>query len=152
MGRYALAAMSLVAAIPAAFLAYLSIMAWVRYTENMGTGMMVVNGGTTAVSVLVALIPIIILVGRRRPKEESKVPDEGAPGAAAASATEGDAEHAGTGELVDVADSEHVPLPDDAELSDSSEIEQSETDAFDFEADEFDDAGGDEPVEFEEEK
>ena len=58
MGRYALAAMSLVAAIPAAFLAYLSIMAWVRYTENMGTGMMVINGGTTAVSVLVALIPI----------------------------------------------------------------------------------------------
>jgi hypothetical protein len=142
--------MSLVAAIPAAFLAYLSIMAWVRYTENMGTGMMVVNGGTTAVSVLVALIPIIILVGRRRPKEDAK---SAAAAGAGAAAVEGDeAPAAGTGELVDVADSEHVPLPDEADLSDSSEIEQSETDAFDFEADEFEDAGSDEPVEFEDEK
>jgi hypothetical protein len=145
--------MSLVAAIPAGILAWLSIMAWVRFTENMGTGMMVVNGLTTAASVLVTLFPVIILVGRRRPKEGAKKGDEaGAPGADAAAMAEGDhaAQSAGTGELVDVADSEHLPLPDEADLSDSSEIEQSETDAFDFESADLDDA--DEPVEFEEEQ
>ncbi len=148
MGRYKLAAMSLVTAIPAAVLAYFSIMAWVSFAENMSTMLKIVNGALTPISVLVALMPVIILVGRRRPKSEGSRKGEEAASGAAAAAAEGSEEApvaAGTGELVDVADSEQMP----SSLSDS-EMEQSETDAFDFEAADLDDADS-EPAEFEEE-
>lgn len=150
MGRYALAAMSLVAAIPAAILLYFCIMAWISYTENMQPMMMVVNGGTTLVSVAVALMPVVILVGRRRPKADAakKETDEGAGEQAAAAEGVESSAGAGTGELVDVADSEMLDTPS---MADDSEIGETETDAFDFAAEDFDDAS-DEPVEFEEEE
>jgi hypothetical protein len=111
--------------------------------------MKVVNGALTPISVLVALMPVIIMVGRRRPKtEESKTGEEAASGAAVSGEGDEEAQAAGTGELVDVADSEQMPST--SSLSDS-EVEQSETDAFDFEAADLDDADS-EPVEFEDEK
>src|SRR5919109_4536244 len=69
--------MSLVAAIPAAVLAVVAIMAFVRHTENMGTLLLVVNGGATLMGVLIALLPVIILVGKRRSPDEEQ--EEGAP-------------------------------------------------------------------------
>jgi len=152
VGRYALAAMSLAAAIPAAILAYWSIMAWVHFAEHMSIMMKVVNGVLTPVSVLMTLMPVIIMVGRRRPKVEgAKAETDEAADEAAATADEAAPVEAGTGELVDVADSEMMDMPADVEdeVADADESlgEPSETDAYDFAAEDFDDA-----AEFEEDK
>lgn len=146
MGRYALAGTSLVAAIPAAFLAYLAIMAWVRYTENMTTMVMVVNGGVTLISVLLALTPIIILVGRRRqkgPRADKSAAEEAGDKSALAAAAVSDDEvaTAQAGEPLDVSDSSEFAEP-------------AETDAFDFQADELEDveSASDDAFEFDDDE
>jgi hypothetical protein len=126
VGRYALAATSLVAALPAAFLAYLSIMAFVQYTENMSGFRIGVNAAITGVSVLMAISPIVILVGRRREKTDDAA-------GSAEDASNADEEDAGADDAVATATKEAPSTFDD-------EIEAAETDAYDFNADEFDDA------------
>lgn len=66
MSRMALAAASLVAAVPAGILAAVAIMALLGSAGDMSTLLLIITGGATAVGVLVALLPIVILVGKRR--------------------------------------------------------------------------------------
>lgn len=66
MSRMALAAASLVAAIPAGILAFLAIKSLLSSFGDMQTIVSVVTIGVTVVGVLVALLPVVILVGKRR--------------------------------------------------------------------------------------
>jgi len=66
VSRMALAAVSLVAAIPAGIMAALGIMAFLSHTEHMNTILMATTGAATAMGVLIALSPVVILVGKRR--------------------------------------------------------------------------------------
>jgi hypothetical protein len=131
--------MSLVAAIPAAVLAVVAIMAFVRHTENMGTLLLVVNGGATLIGVLVALLPVIILVGKRRSSET----DEAEPAAVGA---ESGTPSAQTAEVVP----DGGVAPSDSDFV--AAAEPAETDAFEFNADEFEDADSGESFEFEDEE
>jgi hypothetical protein len=131
--------MSLVAAIPAAVLAVVAIMAFVRHTENMGTLLLVVNGGATLVGVLVALLPVIILVGKRRSPDS----DEAEPAGVGA---ESEATSAQTAEVVP----DGGAAPGDSDLV--AAAEPADTDAFEFNADEFEDADAGESFEFEDDE
>jgi hypothetical protein len=64
----ALAVVSLVAAIPAGIMALLAIMALLGSAGEMSTLLLAVTGGATAIGVLVALLPVVILVGKRKTK------------------------------------------------------------------------------------
>lgn len=132
--------MSLVAAIPAAFLAVVAIMAFVRHTENMGTLLLVVNGGATLIGVLVALLPVIILVGKRRTPESEKEAEPAAVGASAETPS------AQTAEIV----SDEEAAASESELAAAGE--PAETDAFEFDADQFEDADSGESFDFEDEE
>ncbi len=139
MSRLALAAVSLVAAIPAAWLAVVAILAFVNHTENMGTIILIVNGAATAIGVLVALTPIIILVGKRRgPKE--KVEAEPVEVGAASGST-----GAQTAEIIP------DEMPEAISEGELAAAEPAETDAFEFNADEFEDADSGETFEFDDE-
>lgn len=137
MSRLALAAVSLVAAIPAAWLAVVAILAFVNHTENMGTIILIVNGAATAIGVLLALTPIIILVGKRRgPKEPEKVE--------------------ASAEVPAVSGAQTAEVIPEFEAAAESEgefaaAEPAETDAFEFNADEFEDADSSETFEFDDE-
>lgn len=62
MGKTQVAATSLVMALPAGLLAYLTIMAGLQHTESMPTMMMAVVWGTAVISVIMALFPVGTLV------------------------------------------------------------------------------------------
>lgn len=148
MGRYALAATSLVAAIPAIGLAYVTIMAFVHYADVMPTAMIIVNGAAVAVAVLLAITPVAILVGRRSDKKaaepavEAAEGDEGEEGAAPAESA------AHTAEVVADEELEEGALSEEMDLDDLDE--SAETDAFEFDMDELDDdaASADDAFEF----
>jgi len=62
MGKTQTAASSLVLALPAGFLAFLTIMAGLQNTENMPTLLMAVVWATAGLSALMALFPVGILL------------------------------------------------------------------------------------------
>jgi hypothetical protein len=64
VSRKALAAASLVAAVPAGFMCYLAFAALLRSAGDMKPLLLGVTGAATAVGLLIALLPIIILVGK----------------------------------------------------------------------------------------
>jgi hypothetical protein len=125
MSRMALAAVSLVAAVPAAIMAILAILALLGSAGDMSTLVLAVTGGATAVGVLVALLPIVILVGKRKTKAApAKVAKESPVGVSGAQT----AEVVGAeDELVEHEDTEMVPSGDDIE----SFGESDDTEAFD---------------------
>lgn len=131
VSRFALAAVSLVAAIPAGIMAFLAIMAFLRYTENMSTLPMgglflAVMGCIAALGVLVALSPIVILVGRRRAQQPAQAVAAG-PESAEAGAQTADV----------VADSELAAADESEELVGEAEAEP--TEAYEFDEDIFGD-------------
>lgn len=148
MGRTSLAATSLVAAVPAGVLAYVTIMAFVNYADAMPTMMLVVNGAAVTIAVLLAITPVAILVGKRGEKQEKETP--------AAEATE-------DGEESDAAESAaHTAevVTDDldgGELSDEMDLDElavaAETDSFEFDMDDLDEgpSSADEAFEFDDE-
>lgn len=154
MGRYALAGTSLVAAIPAGLLATVAIMNFVKHTENMGTIMITVNGAATLFGVLLALTPIIVLVGRRREKTEDQASaavetptDE--------SAAEGSEElSAQTAELVADDSAEDLPSEEFAAFDSGSDqdLAVEETGDYQFDADDFAQADSDEMFEIEDDE
>lgn len=70
MTRGALATTSLVAAVPAGFLAYLTVRAFLDHADKMATMLQVVTGTTLLFSVLMALSPFAILLFVRTPAVE----------------------------------------------------------------------------------
>ena len=142
----ALAATSLVAAIPAGILAALSIIALLGHAGEMKPMLLAVVGGTTAMGALLALSPVVILVGKRRapasvkPAKSEALPT-GTSGAQTAEIVTDDAAAADdlSGEAAFAEDVE------DTESMESSEFEQ--TDDFQFEDDAFagDELFADEP-------
>lgn len=64
---------SLIAVIPALFLAYLLVAAMLSFSENFTTMAYLVAGGALIASVIIILIPAVILFGDRRKAEPAKV-------------------------------------------------------------------------------
>jgi hypothetical protein len=133
----ALAATSLVAAIPAGIMAALGIMAFLTHTENMKPMVMVVTGGATAMGVLLALTPIIILVGKRQSKPvaakaaKSELVPAGVSGAQTAEIVAGD--------LDAEADADADVATGEAEFTEAMDSvgDTGDTDDFQFEDDAF---------------
>lgn len=135
MSRMALAATSLVAAIPAGILAFLAIMALLSSAGDMGTLLLAVTGGATLSGILVALMPAAILVGKRKPAEKP------AAKAKKADSEEADASGPQTAEMV--ADDLSEEDEDTEELSGAADLSGS-TGEFEFEDDAFLDEDDDE--------
>jgi hypothetical protein len=71
--KSALAATSLVAAVPGGFMAYLAVMAFLNHLDGMPTMLMVVTGTALAFSALMALTPVgILLFSKGTPKPDKK--------------------------------------------------------------------------------
>ena len=153
MGRFALAGVSLTAAIPGGLLAAVAIMSFVRHTENMGTIMIGVNGAATLFGVLLALTPIIVLVGRRR--EKTGAAADAAGEESADESAEGDeALSAQTAELVAEDHGEEAPSEEFSAVDSLSDDDLSveETGDFQFDPDDFAQADSDEMFEIEEDE
>ena len=87
MTKSALAATSLIAAVPGGFLAFLTVKAFLDHADKMGGMLQVVTGTTLLVSGLMALSPAaILLFSKRAPKAEEAAAPAGAVGAAATAA------------------------------------------------------------------
>ena len=84
MSKGALTLTSLVAAIPGGFLTYLTIMAFINYTDKMVTMLQVVTGVTLVISLLMALAPFAILLFVRTPVSAAAAQPARAPVSAAA--------------------------------------------------------------------
>lgn len=126
----ALAATSLVAAIPAGILAFLAIMALLSSAGDMRMLVLAVTGGATLAGVLIALMPAAILVGKRQPTQKASAKsDKGEEAAAGVSGAQ-------TAEVVaeDLSDEEE----DTEELSGAADMGGS-TGEFQFEDDAFED-------------
>lgn len=145
MGRYALAGTSLVAAIPAWCLAYVTIMAFVRHTENMPTIMIVVNVLAVLVAVLLGITPVAIVVGRRAEKKEAE------PASADAGEEEAVAESAAHTADVVMDEPEEEAFSEEMDVDDMGET--AETDEFEFDMDDLEDAASsaDDAFEFDDE-
>ena len=83
MNKLSLAAVSLVAAIPAGFLAVLMALAFLRHAEHMKTTLLVLAGLTLAVSALVTVMPFGILIfgakdkrGKQEAGKDKTTPDD----------------------------------------------------------------------------
>ena len=131
---------SLVAAIPAAYLAYVLVMAMLSYSESLSTIAYVVMGLTLLSAVTAVIIPFAVMFGGSRqpaaPKADKKKPT-GDDIEAVDEAVEVSDEPSETIEALD--DDELVEDGSDFELADSSEeiIAQDSDDAFeDFDLDE----------------
>ena len=72
MNKLSLAAVSLVAAIPAGVLAVLMTLAFLRHAEHMKTSLLVLAGLTLAISALVTVMPLGILIFGSKEKQKSK--------------------------------------------------------------------------------
>jgi hypothetical protein len=59
---------TLIAAIPAAFLAFLAAMAFLRHSGDMSTMLMVVTGLTLLLSVAIVAMPVAVLLKKGGPK------------------------------------------------------------------------------------
>jgi hypothetical protein len=143
VSRMALAAISLVAAVPAAIMAILAILALLGSAGEMSTLILGVTGGATAVGVLIALLPIVILVGKRKTKpaaakvaKEAPVGVSGAQTAELVGADDELAEQEDTEALASGDDIESFGSSEDIEAFGSSEDIEA-TDDFKFEDDAF---------------
>ena len=79
MSKLNLAAVSLVAAIPAGVLAFFSIYAFLNYAEEMQTMMQVVNGITLLAAVILILVPFVIMLKKGKGDTADKKKDKSAP-------------------------------------------------------------------------
>ena len=124
----ALAATSLVAAIPAGIMAALGIMAFLSHTEHMKPIVMGVMGGVTLMGIVIGLMPVAILVGKRqsKPQAASKAESEAVPSGASGAQTAEIVADDGADEAVDEEDTES--MSDD--LGGSTGEFQFEDDAF----------------------
>lgn len=77
MGKIAFALMSLVAAVPAGFLAYLMVMNFLNSIEGRPMGFKALWGITLLMSSLVALMPLAIVIFYRGPAAPSRKKDGG---------------------------------------------------------------------------
>lgn len=138
MSRMALAATSLVAAVPAGIMAALAVMALLSSAGDMKPLVLGITGAASAVGVLIALLPIIILVGKRKtpaPAVKAATPEPAST----------DATGAQTAEIVAEDLDEAVGADEETEaLSSADDI--GATDDFQFEDDAF---SGDELTESE---
>jgi len=132
MSRMALAATSLVAAIPAGILAALAIIALLGHAGDMKPLVLGVVGGMTALGVLIALSPVIILVGKRKTTATVKAASE-----AKSEPVPSGVSGAQTAEIV--ADELSEPAGEQVEDTESmtSSDEVAATDDFQFEEDAF---------------
>ncbi len=145
MQKNQLAATSLVAAIPAGILAVLLIMGFLRSTDRM-TGVLIgVNAVALLMAILVALMPAAVMIFYGRERTEKK-PKEDAGVSAAAAAAPGTT-GAVTAEILTEDAEEAVE-----EVGFEDEAVATETDAYEFNADEMEDVeSADEAFEFEDE-
>ncbi len=102
MTKNALAASSLVAAIPAGVMAYLGVMAFLEYPEKMGLMLQIVTGTILLFSVLLVLMPFGVLLFAKKPASDEAAagdgtgePAETVAAPVAAGAAEGDPTEAG---------------------------------------------------------
>ncbi len=166
MGKFSLAVVSLIAAVPGGVLAFLVIRAFLSKTEKM-SGMMIGLAATTLLmAVIVTLLPVFVLLfGSKKedrfaedeheyPPEEISAEQE----TVAYNPNEESAEPAGMMENKTIADAFEDGAFDDEDADDGMELggEDGEmvADAFDdgdFEGDDFDNAGDDD-WDFEEEE
>lgn len=109
---------SLVAAIPAAFLAYLLVMAMISHSENLNAIAYVVLGLTLLLTIVAALIPVGVMVGGKAKKVVEKP--------AAKSESGDDVET--LDEDVEVAEGSSASIDVDGDLGDSEEFEMSDSD------------------------
>jgi len=167
MTRNSLAATSLVAAIPAGFMAYFGVMAFLNYVENMPMMLKVVNGMALLVSALMVLSPVGIMLFVKG-KSADSTDEAGALDATGATAAvidapgiEDDVDEAEFGaadevEEFDTAD-EAVDAEEDIESADD-DFEAADDDfeaADDFGDEDFDDAiasGDDDAFEFDDDE
>lgn len=142
-----LIATSFVGAIPAGFLAYFTIMAFINYAENMATMLQVVTGTTVLFSVLMALSPIaILLFSKGKPKEGTEVVAAGSATAAVAAsksaAAEPDVAELDEPQEEEFGESDSAGTDDeDMSLSGFTEFSGEESSAASDDAFEFDDDG-----------
>jgi hypothetical protein len=131
VSRKALAAVSLVAAIPGGVMAYFAIMGLLTSAGDMPTLVLGITGAATAMGVLIALLPIVILVGKRKtqaaPAKAAKAEKVKEPAAVAG---------AQTAEVV-LEDQEQVSEENEDTEAIASADEQDATDDFKFEDDAF---------------
>lgn len=148
MQKNQLAATSLVAAIPAGVLAVLLIMAFLGSTDKM-TGVLIgVNAVALLLAILVALMPAAVMVFYGRERSEKPKEDAGASAAAGAAPVATGTTGAVTAEIL-TEDAEEA-VEEDVGFDD--EAVATETDAFEFNADEMEDVeSADEAFEFEDE-
>jgi hypothetical protein len=80
VGRTQRALTSLVAAIPAMFLCYLLVMAFLNKADSLSTGMQIIVGATLAVAAFVALMPfgLFVLGGKKAAAAEAPAKRKGA--------------------------------------------------------------------------
>lgn len=141
MGRTSVAAMSLIAAIPAAILGFVLVMGFFQHSEDMPMMLAVVAGIALLTSAVIALTPVGILVfGGSREKRAAK------PSKAAAVAAQPEAEESvpvdktASDEFAssgDVADEWADSKEQQAAASDAWEVDESEVVVSEAEADEF---------------
>jgi hypothetical protein len=110
MGKTQVAASSLILAIPAAGLAYVTIMAGLRHTENMPTLMMVLVWVTFALSAFMAAMPVIAMALVKSPG------GDGSPAAGAVA-------ESSAAPAADIVDDDDSGLAETTDLGDLSEVE-----------------------------
>ena len=144
--RNSLAMTSLVAALPAGFMTYLGVMAFLNSTENMPTMLKVVLGLTLFISVLIVLSPVLILLFVKSVVKDENEESEGAAPAPAESEVDLAVSDLASEEEIPVADDEFGDVDDedfggsgsfeDDEFDDGTEEDLGD-DAFEFDDDEF---------------
>ncbi|MCH9652316.1 MAG: hypothetical protein K0U86_17190 [Planctomycetes bacterium] len=156
MSKLQLPLMSLVAAIPAGFLTYLLVMAFLNHAEAMSTTLLGVAGLTLLLSAVLTIIPIGALIfgpkGDSKKKEKSKGKDLGeadsaeadddlVPDSAAELSDEFGVDEYETEEEDELASGDDLDFGESDEFSDSEISSEFEDDDFGFEEDdyEFDD-------------
>lgn len=147
MTKSALAATSLVAAVPSGFLAFLTVKAFLDHADKMGGMLQVVTGTALLVSGLMTLSPVaILLFGKRSPKAEDAAATAGVAASSAAAAEEtvlvpspkGSVDETSS-EVDDAFGLEDFGADVAAEVEDSEPAESMDLDddAFEFDDDEF---------------
>jgi hypothetical protein len=153
--KTATAATSLVAALPAAFLAYLGVMAFLQHADAMPMMLQVVTGLTLLIAVLMFLSPFAVLLFMRgakaAPEAEVGAATAATPAAAAAVAAAPIAAEAGSEEALEFDDELAAEPASDLELEapssdldleatgseDELTAEPASDDAFEFDDEDF---------------
>jgi hypothetical protein len=149
MTKLQLAGTSLVAAVPAGFMTYFGIMAFLNHADTMGGMLQVVTGTTLLTTVLMTLSPVAVMIFVRSPDSGD---DDAATAGSAASAAAAPAAAASVAEMDAVdADEEAAEFEpaDEAEEIDSGEIAAADSEEFSFEEASEEGSGGDDSFEFE---